>query len=200
MSKPLPEETKTRISELYKTSDQSMGVIAQALGVSERTVRRYKDYDGLGRPRPDNNGKAWPDLDRPSPVASPHGQALEKPGRPSQNETDQALDITERPSPDSEYDDEEEPKRINFVGGTPYKAVEPEKEEFDWECPDCGHEFNGDLPNCPECGVEFDLEGNSEKKGSIDLGKIALALGGLVTVGYLIHRARNNNQSFPDTS
>ncbi|EMR75602.1 response regulator of citrate/malate metabolism [Thermoplasmatales archaeon SCGC AB-540-F20] len=45
MSKPLSEETKDRISELYKTSDQSMGVIAQALGVSERTVRRYKDYN-----------------------------------------------------------------------------------------------------------------------------------------------------------
>ncbi|EMR75603.1 hypothetical protein MBGDF03_00150 [Thermoplasmatales archaeon SCGC AB-540-F20] len=147
----------------------------------------------LGRPRPDNNGKARPELDRPSPVASPYGQASEESGRPSQNETDQALDITERPSPDN--DNEDEPERINFIGGRKFKTEEPEKEEFDWECPDCGHEFNGNPSNCPECGVEFDLESNSENKKSIDLGKIALALGGLAIVGYSIHRFRSNNQN-----
>ena len=118
-----------------------------------------------------------------------------------------------------------EPETINFVGGTPPTSEEPEKneseserstgtityvggrkhkepeeEDFDWECGGCGHEFNGNPSNCPECGMEFEWDGNSENKGSLDLGKIIAGLGGLATVGLLIHQARNNNQNWSESS
>ena len=169
MSKAILEEKKQRISELYRTSDLSTSAIAQALGVSKRSVQRYKNYIGLGTPsptrpfenRPTSHDKADLALDiieEPRPT-SQGDQALEELGRPSQDEADQALDITERPSPtrlDKQTD--EEPEQINFVGGSEFKTEEPQKEEFDWECPSCGHEFNGKLSQCPKCETEFDLE------------------------------------------
>jgi len=45
MTRSLSEETKTRIADLYHTTDLSPGIIADALGVSVRTVNRYKDHN-----------------------------------------------------------------------------------------------------------------------------------------------------------
>lgn len=196
MGKPLSEETKARISEQYKTSDQSMGAIAQALGVSERTVRRYKDYDGLGRPRPDYNGKARPPSPEASPMSSPPGQVIEETERPSQSESDQALDLTDRTRPDASPVDEE-PKGITFIGGKKkhkesegstggdpgygegieliggkkkHKEPEPvEEEEFEYKCEKCGAEFNmRNHGKCPNCGVKLDLENYAELTGNSD--------------------------------
>lgn len=157
MVEPLSEETKTRISELYTNSDQSIGVIAQALGVSERTVRRYKNYNGLGRP---------------SPVASPHGQALEEQGRPSQNESGQALDITEKSSPDYEIENVKEPEessesnKLVFVGGKKHieseEELEEEEEKDQFQCGNCGYIQDTIFSKCPKC--YYDMEWNEESK------------------------------------
>jgi DNA-directed RNA polymerase subunit RPC12/RpoP/transposase-like protein len=170
MGKPLSEEIKVGISDQYKTSDQSMGAIAQALGVSERTVRRYKNYDSLGRPRPDNNGKARPPSPEASPMTRPHGQAIEETERPSQNEADQALDSTDRTRPDASHVDEE-PKGITFIGGKKkHKEPEPvEEEEFEYKCEKCGAEFNMlNHGKCPNCGVKLDLENYAKLTGNSD--------------------------------
>lgn len=29
------------------------------------------------------------------------------------------------------------------------------KESFEWECPKCHHQFNGDPEKCPKCGAEL---------------------------------------------
>ena len=44
MGKPITEELKKQISELYRTSDMTNYEIAKALDVSPRSVRRYKNY------------------------------------------------------------------------------------------------------------------------------------------------------------
>jgi len=67
MSKAISEETKQKIVYLNEQGNLSDAMIAQATGVSERTVRRYRKTIGLDRPRPDSNGKDSPAVDRPSP-------------------------------------------------------------------------------------------------------------------------------------
>ncbi len=44
MGKQLTEELKKQISELYRNSDMTNYEIAKALGVSSRSIRRYKNY------------------------------------------------------------------------------------------------------------------------------------------------------------
>jgi len=29
------------------------------------------------------------------------------------------------------------------------------KEEFEWKCPKCGHEWNGSADKCPKCGADL---------------------------------------------
>ena len=205
MGKPLSEETKTRISEQYKTSDRSMGAIAQALGVSERTVRRYKDYDGLGRPRPDYNGKARPPSPEASPMSSPPGQAIEETERPSQSESDQALDLTDRTRPDASHVDEE-PKGITFIGGK-----KKHKESEGSTGGDLGYGEGIELvggkkkhkepepveeePEKPE--IDWNAI-NEKKKRDDDIATVVLIGGGLAglgILGYLAHRSKNNNQN-----
>ena len=60
----------------------------------------------------------------------------------------------------------EEPDQLNFIGGRRCESEKPDKkeigeDEFDYECIECGFEFNeedySELPTyCPECGIEFD--------------------------------------------
>lgn len=47
MGKAITEELKKQISELYRSSDLTNFEIAKALDVSPRSVRRYKNYDGM---------------------------------------------------------------------------------------------------------------------------------------------------------
>ena len=47
MGKAITEELKKQISEFYSNSDMTNFEIAKALDVSPRSVRRYKNYDGL---------------------------------------------------------------------------------------------------------------------------------------------------------
>lgn len=173
-NKALTENKKLEIAELYNKGELSVGAIAENLGVSLRTIHNYKDHKE--------------ELPSES-IVEPENKSIK---------SDRSLDSNEETL--SENDHIEEPKRIKFIGGKKFKTEEPEKEEFEHECAECGHEFNEELSNCPGCGVEFDLEDDSENKESIDLGKIALAIGGIATVGYLIHRARSNNQNWSNTS
>lgn len=173
-NKALSENKKLQIAEHYNKGELSVGAIAENLGVSLRTVHNYKDHTE--------------ELPSES-IVEPENKSIKSDGSLDSNE--EAL---------SNDDHIEEPKRINFIGGKKFKTEEPEKEEFDWECPDCGHEFNGDLSHCPNCGIELDLESNVESNKSNNLGKIALILGGLATVGYLAYRARSNSQNLSQSS
>jgi RNA polymerase subunit RPABC4/transcription elongation factor Spt4 len=115
MPKAISEETKQKIAYLSEQENLSEAMIAQAVGVSERTVRRYKKMDGLDRPRPDNNGKASPAVVRPSPHCP-----------------DKALEPTERSRPDNtgQYHSDNR-RQCKHCGYTTDKKIKG-------ACPGCG--------------------------------------------------------------
>lgn len=180
MGKAISEETKQRISELYRTSNLSTNAIAQALGISERSVWRYKDYDGLDMTSPTSPRSASP---------SSHDQAdlaldmTEEPSPTSQG--DQALDITERPSRpqnpmharagEREESTKEYGEPIVFVGGKKHTEikeesekedqVEVEPEENEYQCYNCGYIQGSPFSECPKChyGMEWDENSKSEE-------------------------------------
>jgi len=51
--------------------------------------------------------------------------------------------------------------RINFTGGKKHTnggktdMSKEGKEEFEWKCPKCGHEWNGSADKCPKCGADL---------------------------------------------
>jgi len=48
---------------------------------------------------------------------------------------------------------------ITFVGGnTMVKGEKDSSEELDWECAECGHEFNGKPARCPKCDTELEYD------------------------------------------
>ena len=87
MPKAISEKIKQKIAYLSEQENLSEAMIAQTVGVSDRTVRRYKKMDGLDQPRPDNNGKASSAVDRPSPRCP--DKALEPTGRSRPDNTGQ---------------------------------------------------------------------------------------------------------------
>jgi len=192
-NKALPEDKKLQIAKLYDKGELSIGAIADNLGVSLRSVHNYKDHM-VELPSEPIIAKKEPSYNFEKHCWEPKTPGYTVEPERELGKSDKPLDSNKETL--SEDDHVEEPETINFVGGKKFKTEEPEKEEFEYQCEKCGHEFNEELSNCPGCGIPFDWEGNSENKESIDLGKIVLALGGIVTVGYLIHRARNNNQNW----
>lgn len=193
-NKALSEDKKLQIAELYDKGELSVGAIAEHLGVSLRTVHNYKDHKEelpsesivTKKERSYNFEKHRWEPEETESTEEPKVDSVE---------TDEIKNYGTAKDARENYD-----KKITYVGGRKFKPEEPEEEEFEHECAECGHEFNGNPSNCPECGMEFGWDGNSENKGSLDLGKIALAIGGIATVGYLIHRARKNNQNLSQSS
>ena len=47
---------------------------------------------------------------------------------------------------------------ITFVGGKKDMNKKETSEEFDCECDQCGHEFNGTPSKCPKCGAELEYD------------------------------------------
>lgn len=181
MPKAISEEIKQKIAYLSEQETLSETMIAQALGVSERTVRRYKKMVSLGRPRPDNNGRDSPAVDRPNPHC-----------------LDKASEPTGRPRPDN--NGQYEPNnRIGWIckrcgyftaktlkyclscGCGPFTSIfveigspehkrwieekqkRREKEEHEykevydstknyWICRDCDNISNNEFRICPDCG------------------------------------------------
>jgi len=198
MSKAISEETKQKIIQLYEQGNLSDGMIAQAVGVSERTVRRYKKTDGLGRPRPDNNREDSPTVVRPSPSCP-----------------DKALEPTERSRPDNtgQYEPDNRTgwickrcghftaKKLKYcphcgsgpfetffveIGSQEYEEFiennprqnevkEPRNEEICdttidyWICLDCGYCSNTEFKICLKChsrAVEFASKGREQRDPS----------------------------------
>ena len=174
MGKAISEETKQKISELYKTSDLSTASISQAVGVSERTAQRYKNYDGLDTSRPTRPSETSPT----SP--SSHDQALDTTGKPSlTSQGDQALDITERPSRPQKREREESTKEygepIVFVGGKKHTEIKEESEKEDQEeseekdeyrCYNCKYIQGSPFSDCPKCGASNRWDENSKSEES----------------------------------
>jgi rubrerythrin len=65
------------------------------------------------------------------------------------------------PQPHSTNDHSDGETSISFVGGKRHKgegekmSKDGTKEEFDWECPSCHHQFNGNPDKCPKCGKDL---------------------------------------------
>jgi predicted Zn-ribbon and HTH transcriptional regulator len=122
MSKAISEETIQKIIQFYEQGNMSDGMIAQAVGVSERTVRRYGKSVGLGQALPDTTRKASPAVVRPSPLP------------------DQALDVTERPRP-----------AVPDSTAGQYRTVLPDNRKR-WLCKRCGHITDKKSKTvCPNC-------------------------------------------------
>jgi len=81
MSKAINDEIKRKISELCRDSGMSNFEIAKELGISPRSVRRYKNYNGPSQSKHTN------------PVVN-------EPERPVQGIQNQIEDITQETSPE----------------------------------------------------------------------------------------------------
>ncbi len=60
------------------------------------------------------------------------------------------LGLTEQPE-----DKVKNGNAINFVGGNKSKSSSHDTKEYEYECSECGAEFNPPHKHCPDCGVEL---------------------------------------------
>ncbi len=111
MSKAINDEIKRKISKLCNNSGMSNFEIAKELGISPRSVRRYKDYKDPDQTRHDD-------------------QVLNESEISHQNIQNQIEDITETEIP--EHKDETIGNDEDFPGSISYDYVEVKS------CPECG--------------------------------------------------------------
>lgn len=126
----LTEKTKREIARIYHTTDTSVEAIATQLNVSGRSIHRFKDY-----------GYSTDD----EPQIQPQETYPEK----------------------KHYSED----KIVFIGGKKHKGKNTKKsgsenendtmtkeetqQEFEWECPKCGHQWDGNPDKCPKCEAEL---------------------------------------------
>ena len=169
MGKAITEELKKQISEFYRDSDMTNFEIAKALDVSPRSVRRYKNYDGLDQISPDYDIMAKP--------ISQTCQTLEEPETPNQSNQNQIADETVEPD-NIEYEAEttqnevinpmitkvrklescpdcDTPKadwiQLDQLDEDDPPLTEEELQKYDYICPKCRELLSEYI--CPECGA-----------------------------------------------
>jgi len=155
-------------------------MIAQAVGVSERTVRRYGKSIGLGQTLPDNR-KRWlckrcgHITDKKSKTVCPncwHGPfdtfcvEIGSPEYEQFIEENQKQEEAEEPEKEgsrdpSKYKDPEpqdnkdsesqDNEEPEDENETDVMTGEEKSQEFEWECPFCHHQWNGSPDECPKC-------------------------------------------------
>ena len=145
LGRVLTEETKKRIIQLIAAglSDTEIGLALKISADSVRKIRKQKgekkhvgeseDHHG-SKQKTRSRGIEDPDGDKPAEDKWPAG--------------DHVKDIV--PAGES----------ISFIGGKKHqhgghKTMNKEKEELEWECPKCHHQFNGEPKKCPKCGADL---------------------------------------------
>ena len=137
----LTEEIKKRIAEL---ADRGLSnhEISGALRIDTDTVNKYR-----GEKTDVQQNKV-----DPGPVKTHRKRRHRAPSE------DHDQKDGEQPCPNSQFNSAE---RIEFVGGKKHvnsgdeSMSKDEKEEKEYECPKCHHQFNGDPSKCPKCGAEL---------------------------------------------
>jgi rubrerythrin len=138
-------EIKKRIVELA-AHGLTDGEIAGALRISSDVVKKYRGEKKDGSESTKSNIEAaGPKRPAGSRRHRDPGDNLgeKEPGESCNNNHDLAGE------------------KIVFVGGKKHgdKTMKNEqkegKEEFEWECPGCHHQWNGTPDKCPKCGKEL---------------------------------------------
>lgn len=130
--------------------------ISRALHVAHATVSNIRNEDQNDVEKIDTESPLEPEKKEMD-----HGtttlKRIPKKNQRESNDLDRNPSVTE-----SEGSTEDpEPKTITYVGGRKHK--EPEEEEFECECLECGGLFNGERERCPHCGTELELAGYEEQ-------------------------------------
>lgn len=141
----LTEEIKKRIGEL---ADRGLtaGEIAGALRIDTDTVRKYMEVKKHGNVRRNVENPGSEKTDRERGAGAPGESIDRKESRESEHHTTDDHTAGEG--------------KITFTGGKKHKqggseTMNKEKEEFEWECPKCHHQFNGSHDKCPKCGADL---------------------------------------------
>jgi hypothetical protein len=133
----LTEEIKKRITELAGKG-LSDPEIAGALKIDTDTVRKYKGEKTDVQQNKVDPGPVKADRER-------RHRASRK--RDDQKEGEPACPNSQYPTTDGD--------RINFVGGKKHGGEMTKdgnnKEDFEYECPACHHQWNGNPAECPKC-------------------------------------------------
>ena len=136
----LTEGIKKRIKELVEKG-LSDPEIAGALRIDKDTVYKYK-----GEKTDVQQNK----ID-PGPVEADRKRRHRAPS-PDHDQKD-----GEQPCPNSQFNSSE---RIEFIGGKKHVGenetmTKEGKEDLEFECPKCHHQWNGKPDKCPSCGAEL---------------------------------------------
>jgi len=137
----LTAETKKKILKLIVVG-LTDGEIAAALKISSDVVHKMR-----------KNKDVKKDVGEPKNI---HGseQKTGKQRRPGDPDSNKPAE-DRRPAGDHVEDIVSAGDRINFTGGKKHggnETMNKEKEEFEYECPACHHQWNGSPAACPKCG------------------------------------------------
>jgi rubrerythrin len=147
-------DQKKRIADLV-VKGLSDSEVAGALKISSETVRKIRLDNNIVakevkknepiRRHVENNGSEKTDRERGAGA----------PGDPIRREE------SREPEHHNSDDHTAGEGKITFTGGKKHQQggktdmSKEGKEEFDWKCPKCGHEWNGSADECPQCKTKL---------------------------------------------
>jgi rubrerythrin len=146
--KLITQDQKTRIADLAAKGLTDIE-IAGALKIAADTVRKYKQKMEVKK---DGSESTKSNIEAAGPKR-PAG---------SRRHRDPGDNLGEKePGESCNNNHDLAGEKIVFVGGKKHgdKTMKNEqkegKEEFEWECPGCHHQWNGTPDKCPKCGKEL---------------------------------------------
>lgn len=142
----LTEETKKKIQKLIIVglSDTEIGAALKISSDVVHKLRKNKDVKkDVGEPENHHGSKQKTGKRRPRDTDS---------HKPSEDQQP-VVDHIENTVPAGE-------KKLIFTGGKKHKGGKTDmskdgKEDFEFECPKCHHQFNGSPDKCPKCNAEL---------------------------------------------
>ena len=141
----LTEETKKKIQKLIIVG-LTDGEIAAALKISSDVVHKLRkkkeEKTDVGKPENHHGSEQKTRKRRPR---DPDGHKPAEDRRPASDHVENIVSAGDR---------------ITFTGGKKHQGGKTDmskdgKEEFEFECPKCHHQFNGDPSKCPKCGADL---------------------------------------------
>lgn len=151
----LAKLTEEKLAKLKVLIDQgfSNGEISRALKVSDETVRKYRGDNNVKK---SETNKEADKSSRKQRFRDSRDNRNKKRQRKSEHNIPSVDTTGSEPGINGSTGDTGE--RINFVGGRDPMAKKEDSEEFEYECENCGHEFNGKPSHCPKCGIELEYD------------------------------------------